>query len=269
LAADLQNDVSLPYSRDRLERFDFALKAEITKSRGVRPEAYPGLGFDPDYLMYDANSITAQARREFGGDIDALCAFYRFYYWRIWQQQPGRVLEKVARQFFIFYLPYCRAYDFGIIRKFGDRYQLGFTSLSDESCRKVWTAYPPAAAFMQKTEELSQRTLRFQQPLVIPAAVFLLAIGYTSWVIIALVLAVVVARSERWRRLRFIAGVVVFACLFNAASSLEPAVIASLEIRRYLSVQMYSTLFTQLLALWFMMEFLVQLFESRRQSALT
>ena len=43
--------------------------------------------------MFNADSIATQTRREFGGDVTALCTFYRFYYRRIWQKQPGRLLE--------------------------------------------------------------------------------------------------------------------------------------------------------------------------------
>jgi hypothetical protein len=268
LANDLQNNVRLPYSRDRLERLYLALNSEIAKSHAARPEAYRSLGFDPDFLMYNPSSIAAQTRREFGGNATA-CAFYRFYYWRIWQERPHQVLEKVARQMLTFYLPYCRAYDFGITRKLGDRYQLSVTSLSDPICRKVWTAYPPAVDFMTRTEELAQRTLRFRQALIIPVVVFLVGVSYSTWLVVALALAVTVATHfARWGRLRFIAATVVFAFLFNAASCLEVAVINSLDIRRYMTVQMYSTLFAQLLGLWFIVEFVVQMFERRRKHAL-
>jgi hypothetical protein len=272
LASDLQNNVSLPYSRDRLERLHLALRVEIAKSHAARPEAYRSLGFDPDFLMYNPNSIAAQARREFRGDVTALCAFYRFYYWRIWQKRPLEVFEKVARQMLIFYLPYCRAYDYGITRKFGGRYQLSVTSLSGPIYHKVWTAYPPSVDFMNRTEELARRELRYQQPLllpIIPVVVFLIAISYSTWLAVALALAVTVAlRSGRWGRLRFIAALVVFAFLFNAACSLEVAVISSLDIRRYMTVQMVSTLFAQLLGLWFVLEFVVQMSERRGERAL-
>ena len=121
---------------------------------------------------------------------------------------------------------------------------------------------------MNRAEQLSGRTLRFQQVLIVPLAVFLLAIGYTSWLVIALLIALIVARSQPSDRLRFLGIMVVFGYLFNAASSLEVAIIESLEIRRYSTVQMYPALFAQLLALWFILEFVVQLFESRRQGTL-
>src|SRR5436305_12588869 len=83
LANDFAKYVSPPYSRYRLYRLYLALRTEIEKSRTARQYAYHSVGFDADFLMYDPNSIAVQARREFRGDVTALCAFYRFYYGRI------------------------------------------------------------------------------------------------------------------------------------------------------------------------------------------
>ena len=51
LADDLAKNVTLPYSRDRLERLYPTLRAEITKSHTARHYAYHSLGFDPDFLV--------------------------------------------------------------------------------------------------------------------------------------------------------------------------------------------------------------------------
>src|SRR5207248_8136710 len=127
----------LPYSPHRLEPLLPALRAEIEKSHTARQYAYHSRGFDADFLMYDPNSIAVQARREFRGDVAALCAFYRFYYGRI-LERPLQVLARVARQMQIFYLPYCRAYDPRTSRKLGGDYRYSVVSLSDPMCRKVW-----------------------------------------------------------------------------------------------------------------------------------
>ncbi len=121
---------------------------------------------------------------------------------------------------------------------------------------------------MNRTQELAQRQLRFQLPLffpVIPIAAFLLSLCYSTWLAVALVLAMIVAlNSRRWARLRFIATVAVFGFAFNAVCCLEVAIISSLDLRRYMTLQMYSTLFAQLLGLWFILEFLIQTWGSGR-----
>jgi hypothetical protein len=265
LADDLEKNVSLPYSRDRLERIYLALNSEIPKSHAVHPLAYRSLGFDPDILMHDPTSIATQTSREFEDDVAVACAFYRFYYWRIWQKQPRRMLEKIGRQMLIFYLPYCRAYDARIVQKLDAEYQLSLASLSDSRCRQVWI-YPPAIDFMARTQEVVQRNLRFPQLLLlVPLGVFLVSISYATWLIAALVLALIVAlNSGRWGRLRFIAAVVMFLFSFNAACCLEVAIISSLDLSRYVTVQMYSTLFAQLLGLWFILEFIVEMWQRRK-----
>jgi hypothetical protein len=269
LADDLAKNVTLPYSRDRLERLYLTLRAEITKSHTARHYPYHSLGFDPDFLMYDPNSIAVQTRREFRGDIAAVCAFYRFYYWRIWRKRPQQILEKVARQMRTFYLPYCRAYEPRINQKFGGAYQQSVLSLGDPICRKVWTAYPAAVDFMTRTQELGRRELRFQQPLllpIIPMLVLLASITYSTLLIVAFVLAGFVAPiSAPFGRLRAVASLAVFAFLFNAACCLEVAVISSLDMSRYRTVQMYSTLVAQLLGLWFVLEFVSEMWERRKQ----
>jgi len=123
--------------------------------------------------------------------------------------------------------------------------------------------------FMNRTEELGRRELRFQQPLllpIIPMLVLLASITYSTLLIVALVLAGFVARiSAPFGRLRVVAGLAVFAFLFNEAYCLEVAVISSLDISRYRTVQMYSTLVAQLLGLWFVLEFVSEMWQRRKQ----
>ena len=109
MAADLKENASLPFARDWLERVYTALNAEIVKSEIKYPGHYPSLKFDPEYLWFEPGSISTQLHREFGHNVSALCAFYRFYYWRTWQYQPLRQLQKVTSQFSIYYFPKCPA----------------------------------------------------------------------------------------------------------------------------------------------------------------
>src|SRR5213082_511915 len=156
LANDLAKNVSLPYPRDRLERLYLALRTEIEKSRTARQYAYHSLGFDADFLMYDPNSIAAQARREFRGDVSALCAFYRFYYWRIWRKRPVLVVKKIVRQMSIFYAPMCPAYNRAKALPLTNEYNRGVTSLDSQRYRQIWTAYWPAVGFISRTQLLAR-----------------------------------------------------------------------------------------------------------------
>jgi hypothetical protein len=57
----------------------------------------------------------------------------------------------------------------------------------------------------------------------------------------------------------WLAALVLLAYLYNAAACLEVAVIHSLDDRRYITVQMFLTLVAQFLALWFILEFALEI----------
>ena len=113
MADDLTRGAKVPYPREWLGHVQRALSDEIAKSVAVRSRIYSTLGFDPDYLWHGQTSIAAQLHKDFGNNVSALCAFYRFYYWRIWRERPLLVLKKIARQMAIFYAPICPVYNRG------------------------------------------------------------------------------------------------------------------------------------------------------------
>lgn len=259
MTEDLKSDMELPYPRDWLQRIQIALSAEIEKSHAARPAHYSSLGFDPDYLMYNESSIAAQLRQEFGSNVSALCAFYRFYYARIWKERPLIVVKKIGRQMAIFYRPMGPLYNRGKARALAGDYEFSLHSLDIEPYRKVWTAYPPAARFMHRTASFAQTAPVVEQPGLIRVVLALLMAAYLPLLLSAVTLGgVVLWREGEQTRLCWLAGFVLFAYSFNAASCLEVAVVNSLEIVRYISVQFLFTLFAQMLAAWFCLEFALE-----------
>ena len=264
MAADLKENASLPYSTDWLERVYVALNSEIAKSETNYPGHYPSLQFDPEYLWFDPSSITTQLRREFGSNISALCDFYRFYYWRTWQRRPFRALQKVARQFSIYYYPNCPAYVPMKIWPLMDVYERAVTSLDLEEYRKIARSLPALTDFMQRTKSLAKNAPATKQQPILRAALADLAVSYMSLLLLALILSAIIFRKQaRWRRLRWLAALVLFGSAYNAASCLEVAIVNSLEVHRYITVQMYATLLTQFLAFWLILEFALDITQRR------
>ena len=258
MADDLERNAKVPYSRGWLERAHIALSAEIAKSVAARPGHISTLGFDPDYLMHNRSSIDAQLRKEFGNNVSALCAFYWFYYWRIWRQRPFLVVKKIARQMASFYASKCPAYRLGKSRSLTDEYNLGVTSLGAEPYRKIWTSYQPAVDFMRRTELLARSAPIVQQPAYIRRPLGVLAATYLPLLLIALALSVVVfMHEERRRRLGWLAALVLFVYSYNAANCLEIAVIHSLQDPRYKAVQMFFTILAQFLTILLILEVLL------------
>jgi hypothetical protein len=255
MADDLARDAKVPYPRDWLARVHTAFGAEIEKSRAARrPGYYPPLG--------------SQLRKEFGSNASALCAFYWFYYLRTWRERPLLMVKKIVRQLALFYSPQFPAYNRAKILSLTDEYERGAASLDVQPYRKIWTAYPPAVEFVGRTEWLVRHAPVVQQRAYIRKSLGILAVNYVRMLLIALSLSVLVLswKASR-RRLGWLAALVLFAYSYNFLSCLEVAVIQSLENPRYKTVQMYSTLVAQLFALWFLVEFALDM-RARAKAAL-
>ena len=118
---------------------------------------------------------------------------------------------------------------------------------------------------MQRTKSLAQNAPVTEQPRLVRVALTALAVSYLPWLLLALILgAVIFWRQVRWQRLRWLAGLMLFGCAYNAAACLEVAMANSLEVHRYITVQMYATLLTQFLVLWLILEFALDIRQHRR-----
>jgi hypothetical protein len=265
MAEDLKENAHLPYSREWLERVYAVLNSEIGKSQTNYPGHYPSLKFNPEYLWFDPSSITTQLRREFGSTVSALCDFYRFYYWRTWQRRPFRALQKVARQFSIYYYPNCPAYAPMKIWPLMDVYERAVTSLDSEEYRKIARSLPALADLMQRTKSLAENAPATKQQGLLRHVLADLAVSYLSLLLLVLILsAIIFWKQARWRRLRWLAAFVLFGSAYNAASCLEVAIVNSLEVHRYITVQLYATLLTQFLAFWLILEFALDITQHKR-----
>jgi hypothetical protein len=258
MADDFERGAKVPYPREWLGNVHSALSAEIAKSSATEPHYYSTLGLNPDYLMFDPTSIAAQLHKEFGNDVSALCAFYRFYYWRIWRQRPLLVLKKIARQMAVFYGPKCPAYRLLKSLSLTDEYDRSVTSLGIERYRKIWTAYPAARDFMRRTELLARSAPIAQQSAYIRRPLGTLAATYLILLLIALALSITVLFQKGLRRrLGWLAALVLFTYSYNVANCLEVAVVHCLGNPRYATVQMFFTILAQFLTILLIFEVLL------------
>jgi hypothetical protein len=252
---DLQRGAVIPYPRELVQRVHDTLSTEIAKSCATRPGHYWSLGFDPDYLMYDKSSIVAQLRREFEDDLPALCAFYRYYYWRLWRERPLAVLGKIGKQMALFYSQMCPAYNREKSLHLANGYEQGTAILRLQPYPELWTAYPPAVEFVRRTELLARNAPIIRQPIPLRLTLSFLAGAYRPLLLGIIAIGAVFLFQRNYRkRLGWLAVLVAFVYSYNAASCLEVAIVNSLEVRRYVTVQMFFTLLAQFFALWFLCE---------------
>jgi len=267
MADDIQRGAAVPYSREWLERVYAALRTEIAKSFTARPDHYWSLGFDPDYLMYNPDSIVTQLRREFGNNGPDPSAFYRFYYWRIWQGRPLAVVRKIQTQMTVFYAAMCPVYNREKSLPLANKYGDGAYALRMEPNPELWMGYAPAVEFVNRTESLARNAPIIPQPIPIRMTLSFFAGLYRPLLWIAIAVGVLVLFQQRYRsRLGWLTGLVLFLYSYNGAACLEVAIVNSLEVRRYLTVQMFFTTVAQFLALWLLCEMAVEIRARRKIS---
>jgi hypothetical protein len=262
IAQDLADDVQLPYPLSWLQHVHAMLSTAIAQSHAanVNTRRYALLGFNPDDLRYEPNSVTEQLRHDFKNNVSALCAFYRFYYWRIWKQRPVLVLKKIARQMGVFYASRCPAYRLIEWLPLTSEYERGVRSLESPAYQRVWTTYPPAVDFMGRTRLLTRNAPTVGQSTYIRRPLTLLADTYRPFLLVALAISALVLGQEQYRHsLRWLAALVLFAYSYNFASCFEVAIVQSFEVGRFVTVQVYSTILAQFLSIWFILEFVLHI----------
>ena len=128
-------------------------------------------------------------------------------------------------------------------------------NLQVESYPEVWTKYPPALEFTRRSELLARSAVFIQQRAATRVFLSLLAATYLPLFLGVLVLsAIILFRPADRKRLGWFAVLVLFVYSYNAASCLAVAIVNSLDVPRYNTIQIFFTILVQFLALWFLCE---------------
>ncbi|HEX4630232.1 MAG TPA: hypothetical protein VH188_04640 [Chthoniobacterales bacterium] len=264
MADDVAKRAVLPYQIDWLQRVQKELAAEIMKSGPREGYRFPSLGFSPDDLMYGTNSIAEQLDIEFNDDVAALTSFYRFYYWRTWQQRPLEMAKKIGRQVALFYQTPSPVFDRRKVIPLAEVYKMGAASFDLDSYREHLNAYPPARQWLERSAPLAEATAPIEQGRVIRLPIVFLAVAYLPLLGITLMSAVVCLRSDFRKRLGWLTTLTLLAFAYNAAACLEVAIVATFDGPRYSTVQFCCTVFAEFLALWLLVELRSAVYSLRR-----
>jgi hypothetical protein len=251
IANDLVDAAPTKYRKELLSKVHQILVVEINKAATRRYvfKTSPILAFDPDYLMYNPTSVDAQMRAEFGGRVDNLCAFYRYYYNRVWAKQPRRMAGKIVREMLSFYGTFCPAYYPWKARPLSREYSKSLTAIQAADLRRQWATYKPFEDLISKTTELAQSVLRVPVPRFLWRCQLFLARTYSLAIAISAVAIAIILLQRRFRyRLGAFAAIVAFFCWYNFAACLEVAVVHTLDNRRYNTIQLIFTLLAQFAA---------------------
>jgi hypothetical protein len=112
---------------------------------------------------------------------------------------------------------------------------------------------------LSRTDSLAQDALPVIQPRLLRRALTFLGRTYLPLLLFTLVVATaILLRQTLGRRVGWLAALTLFVFSYNAAACLEVAILNSLEVARYVWVQMFFTLPAEFLAVWLLLELLIQ-----------
>jgi hypothetical protein len=259
MADDVASGAILPYKREWLDKMEKQLAAEIEKSADAEGSKFPSLGFSLDYLQHEPNSIADQVALEFNDDVSAITSFYRFYYWRTWQQRPGAMLKKIGRQVSLFYAPVSPVYDRRKFIPLAIVYEISAHSFDPEPYREVLSAYPAAVDFIRRSALLAETAPPIEQGRLVRVPIVFLSGAYLPLLGITLVAAAACVRRDFRKRAGWLVALTLLAFAYNAAACLEVAIMQVFDGPRYSTVQFSFTVLAEFLALRLVLEALLQL----------
>lgn len=259
MAEDIRSGAIVPYQRDWLERMQKQVAVELEKSTTAEGSRFPSLGFSPDYLMCDPNSIAQLVGREFNNDVAAQIAFYRFWYWRTWQQRPVAMAKKVGRQLAFAYAPVSPVYDRRKNIPLAIVYKIAALSFDNDAMRPVLAGYPPAVELIRRSALLGEKAPLIQQNRLMRKALSFLARAFLPLLALTLVLSATCVRARVRKSMGWLAALTLLAFAYHFAAVFEVAIIQVFDGPRYSTVLFCFTLLAEFLALRLVLEALLYL----------
>jgi hypothetical protein len=263
IAADLEQGNAVPYAREDLESTLALLDAGIRASPSADPRGFGSPGYDADRLLHhDAFFSKMEERHGFLWPL----GFYRYYFWRTWEQRPGAMAAKVIHQLRLFYNFDCPAYRGRRIR-LQNMYRESIKKLSEPHEQALLGQWPPAAHLLDTQARDAARAPEIRTPWLLDRILNALAASYFPSFLLFLA-ALPWALGDKTRRARYgsLVALLAVAYGYNVGNNLGIAIFHTLQVNRYSLVQFGTTLFSQMLCLMFLAECVVgRRFERRNE----
>jgi hypothetical protein len=255
LAMDIASGADTPYPPQLLQNTYELLEQEIKRSK--QTGRYTSLGFDPDYLMYEDSfhrKFSTNLKSQYPEGSEG--QFYYYYFFRTWIHQPGRMLEKVVRQFSILYNNFGKASPY----KLEDHKELSAAYTANGDLFQARASffllqYEPLQAFIKSCNQLTGTRFRLEQPMIISWINRFLARTLTVSLLLALLLLLILTKDPVLRtNYGWFLATTLLLFGYSFADTLGIAIIHTLEITRYLTNQLVHCLLPQCLILFLAVE---------------
>jgi hypothetical protein len=255
LAADLKNDQTDIYSREWLGAACADLGKEIERTHVLYPQKFPVLGFEPNSLMFGADSLLSRWQHQLGDET--FLRFLKYWYWHSLANRPLAFAEKVAGQLGVFYSMNCPAFRVQKIYSLSsaDAYRRSLASLSQPQSLQLLSKTAVGSAFLERTITLCFTDVVIHQNKLAQIGHVRFARTYLSILLISIPLAAwfMLKRSNsedsKWSAFLVI---LLYSAIFGNVFSIS--VVHSMEIDRYSTVLFIAALFAQLWAMRWLIE---------------
>ena len=259
IADQMDEDIAAGHCGDRgcdwLAAVAASLREEMRRS-WVHSHEYESFGFDPDYLMYNPESLRLWTRAFFNGSEKNQWAFYREYYRRTWRAHPIRMIGKIAGQMRLFYSWINPAFDTErtiLLRSFYGK-TLDNLNSRDEYAETI-ARYPPASDYLSRCASLVGTKEKLKQGFLLRAANGVLARLYLPLLLGAVLCGLAVWTSPGLRRhLGPLAVITILIYSYNFGNCLGTATFHSLHVTRYNTSQFSFALLSEFIGLMFLIE---------------
>ena len=253
MTEDLAGAGPLPYPRGIVQNAHDLLAVELDKAAHITmPKTYPSLGFNPDYLMYHGSFCAIfPARMHF--DPQAMADFCMTYYRRALLHHPGAMAAKTLRQLAIFYRFANPVYRTSRNLNLSADHYARVAELIQNTAR-----LGPANAAMQRY--IAACAPLAAQGIIIPQGKSLLgwlrlfSVLYLELLGVALLSPLLLLSPPLRAHFLWLVVALWLAYGYNFGNSLTIAVVHSLDVARYVRIQMIFTAFAESLSLGLLVE---------------
>jgi hypothetical protein len=251
MTRDLAGNAQVPFPRDVVQSAHDLLATDLLKAATITtPKAFPSLGYNPDYLMYD--SFCVEFAKRTGWEPAALIRFYDYYYLRAVRRQPSAMLHKVLGQMRLFYCAKNPAYRLGQSLDVTDEYARTPDLIAKKA--QLGAGYGPLAPYFQECNQLASEGAAMEQVKRFTEWTRLLSGHYMDLLLVALVSPLILICCPFRRHLLWAVAALWLVYSYNFGNCLTIAVVHSLEVTRYVRIQLIYTVFAQCFSIYFVLE---------------
>jgi hypothetical protein len=256
LTEDLAGNQPLPYPRPVVQAARDLLATELAKASHTPGKTYPSLGYNPDYLMYENSFCTKFSAEEHftGAEMGRFCMTY---YIRALRHHPGAMAAKVLRQLRIFYARKNPVYWAGKRMNLSDAQHYGRVGRLMVEPDRLGPGNPVVARYIAACNGLAGRGVALPQSRHFAKWLRLFSAHYLDLLVVAALSPILLFLRPLRAHFLWLIAAVWLACSYNFGNSLTIAVVHSLEVNRYVRIQLIFTIFAQCLTLGLVLELAV------------